>query len=52
MKFNNLNRDILTGLFFITGVFGYMSGEFVISTMLFGMASLTSNLDFGIPVRA
>ncbi|WAR43838.1 hypothetical protein [Methylomonas rapida] len=44
-KSNNLYRDIITGFFFMTGVFGFMSGEFVLSTMLFGAASLSSNLD-------
>ena len=42
----NLYRDIITGLFFTIGIFGFMSGEFVLSTMLFGAASLSSNLDF------
>lgn len=52
MKVKNLKRDIFTGLLFIVGIFGFMSGEFVISTMLFGIASLSSNLDLGVPVRA
>ena len=43
---NNLYRDIATGIFFMIGVFGFMSGEFVISTALFGVASISSNLDF------
>lgn len=42
----NLYRDIVSGLLFVIGVFGFMSGEFVLSTLLFGGASLTSNLDF------
>ncbi|OAI15839.1 hypothetical protein A1507_13535 [Methylomonas koyamae] len=51
-KSNNLYRDILTGLFFTTGVFGFMSGEFIISTMLFGAATISSNLDFTGSFRA
>jgi hypothetical protein len=51
-KSNNLYRDIVTGLFFATGIFGFMSGEFIISTMLFGAASLSSNLDFTGSMRA
>jgi len=43
----NLYRDIATGLFFTGGVFGFMSGEFIISTMLFGAATISSNIDFG-----
>ncbi|MDD4915665.1 MAG: hypothetical protein PHW13_11595 [Methylococcales bacterium] len=46
-KSKNLYRDIATGLFFTTGVFGFMSGEFIISTMLFGAATIFSNMDFG-----
>jgi hypothetical protein len=46
-KTSNLYRDIATGLFFTTGVFGFMSGEFIISTMLFGAATVFSNIDFG-----
>jgi hypothetical protein len=42
---NNFLRDIVTGIFFTTGIFGFMSGEFVLSTLLFGAASLSSNLD-------
>jgi len=45
-KPSNFYRDVCTGLLFVTGVFGFMSGEFVVSTVLFGMASLSSNLDF------
>ena len=51
-KVNNFYRDILTGLFFTTGVFGFMSGEFIISTMLFGAATVSSNLDFNKSFRA
>jgi len=45
-KPKNLYRDIATGLFFTTGVFGFMSGEFILSTMLFSAATISSNLDF------
>lgn len=40
----NFYRDILTGIFFTTGIFGFMSGEFVLSTILLGAASVASNL--------
>jgi len=48
----NLYRDIATGLFFTTGVFGFMSGEFIISTMLFGAATISSNMDFSGSLKA
>ncbi|MGD0959741.1 MAG: hypothetical protein ABSB19_08035 [Methylomonas sp.] len=41
----NLYKDIATGLFLTIGVFGFMSGEFVVSTLLFGAASIFSNLN-------
>ena len=52
MKTNNLYRDIFIGLFLFAGLFSFMSGQFVISTLLFGFASLTSNLELNAPVRA
>jgi len=48
----NLYRDIVIGLSFTVGVFGFMSGEFIISTLLFGLASLISNLDFSCSLPA
>jgi hypothetical protein len=42
----NLYKDVLTGVFFTTGVFGFMSGEFMVSTLLFGAATIASNLNF------
>lgn len=48
----NLYRDILTSVFFTTGVFGFMSGEFILSTLLFGAATVASNLDFSGKFRA
>ena len=50
-KSKNLYRDVVTGFCFTAGVFGFMSGEFIISTLLFGFASLTSNLDFSPSLR-
>lgn len=51
-KSKNFYRDIVIGLSFTIGVFGFMSGEFIISTLLFGFASLISNLDFSSSLRA
>lgn len=48
----NLYKEVVTGLLFTLGVFGFMSGEFILSTQLFGSASLASNLDFKGSVRA
>lgn len=51
-KSHNLYRDIFTGLSFTIGLFGFMSGEFVISTLLFGAATVSSNLDFNDSFKA
>jgi hypothetical protein len=48
----NLYKDISTGLLFTIGVFGFMSGEFIISTLLFGAATISSNLDFDHTIKA
>lgn len=41
---NSFYRDIATGLLFIIGMLGFLSGQFVISTLMFGAASISSNL--------
>lgn len=40
----DLNKDIIFGLMFITGIWSFISGQFIISTVLFGGAALYSNL--------
>lgn len=42
---------VATSLFFSAGILGLLSGQFILSTMLFGMASLTANLPLAKPVR-
>jgi len=39
-----LNKDILIGSLFITGILSFMSGLFVISTVLFATTSMFSNM--------
>ena len=51
MKEANKFQDIATGLFFVTGVFGFVSGAFVLSTALFGAATLMSNLQFSETIK-
>ncbi|TCV70673.1 MULTISPECIES: hypothetical protein [Methylomonas] len=43
--------DMTTGLFFVAGMLSFMSGQFILSTLLFGTASLTSNLNQPTPVH-
>jgi CheY-specific phosphatase CheX len=42
----NFYKDITIGVFFIIGLLGFMSGEFIFSTALFGAASVLSNINF------
>lgn len=43
-KMTTIQRDILTGIVFVTGVIGFISGEFIISSALFAATTFTSNL--------
>jgi CheY-specific phosphatase CheX len=42
---NDLQKDILNGLAFMTGVIGFMSGEFIISSALFAATTVASNVN-------
>ncbi|MCX7101767.1 MAG: hypothetical protein NTX38_09835 [Methylobacter sp.] len=41
---SDLRKDILIGLMFIVGIFGFISGEFVVSTIMFATAAILSNI--------
>ncbi len=41
---NAFQRDVLIGLMFVTGIFGFISGEFIVSTVLFASAAIYSNV--------
>ena len=42
---NDLQKDILTGTVFLTGLLGFLSGEFIISSTLFASAAIASNVN-------
>jgi CheY-specific phosphatase CheX len=44
----NFYRDIFTGVMFVTGMTGFLLGEFIISSALFAAATITSivNINF------
>jgi CheY-specific phosphatase CheX len=42
---NNYYKDILTGAVFLLGLFGFISGEFIISSTLFATAAIASNVN-------
>lgn len=39
-----LQRDVFIGLMFIVGITGFISGEFIVSTVLFAAAAIVSNM--------
>jgi hypothetical protein len=41
---NNLSKHLLTGLLFITGIYGVFNGEFIISSALFAITTYTSSI--------
>lgn len=41
---NNLKRDLLIGIMFIIGITGFISGEFIVSSVLFASAAIFTNL--------
>lgn len=41
---SDLNKDIVIGLLFISGVWSFLSGQFIVSTVLFGGAAIYSNI--------
>ncbi|MGR9046949.1 MAG: hypothetical protein ACU83N_16835 [Gammaproteobacteria bacterium] len=38
----DFQKDIFVGLIFLTGIYGFISGAFIISTLLFGTATIVS----------
>jgi len=40
---SSLHKDILIGLMFIAAMWSFISGEFVVSTLLFASAAIYSN---------
>ncbi len=41
----DLQKDIFTGAIFLTGIVGFISGEFIISSTLFASAAIASSLN-------
>ena len=42
---SDLQKDILNGLAFITGIVGFISGEYIISSALFASTTFASNIN-------
>jgi len=41
---STINKDILIGLLFVAGVWSFISGQFIFSTVLFAGAAIFSNM--------
>ncbi len=41
---NDFTKDILIGLMFIIGIWSFISGQFIVSTVLFASAAIYSNI--------
>jgi len=42
---NELSKDIMVAVIFITGLLGFVSGEFILSSALFAIAAVASNVN-------
>ena len=42
---NDLYKDIATGLVFMPGILGFISGAFILSSALFAVAAIASNVN-------
>ncbi len=40
----NLEKDVVIGVVTLVALFGFISGEFIVSTVLFGAATVLSNI--------
>ncbi len=48
---NNFYRDIFTGAMFVTGMIGFLLGEFIISSALFAAATIASIVNINLKVE-
>ncbi|MDD2758714.1 MAG: hypothetical protein PHH11_00310 [Methylomonas sp.] len=51
MNTHTVTGNLITGLFFAAGIFSFVSGQFILSTTLLGMASLIANIYSAKPAR-
>jgi hypothetical protein len=48
---SEIKRDMLISLMFLVGICGFISGEFIVSTVLFASAAIYSNVALHALVR-
>ncbi len=44
----DLQKDVLIGFLFISGILGFMAGEFIVSTVIFATAAIFSNINYNL----
>lgn len=40
----DFQKDMLIGLMFVVGILGFLSGEFIVSTIMFATSAIFSNI--------
>jgi hypothetical protein len=48
---SEIKRDMLISLMFLAGICGFVSGEFIVSTVLFASAAIYSNVALNVLAR-
>jgi CheY-specific phosphatase CheX len=41
---SDFSKDVFTGLIFLIGILGFISGEFIVSSTLFAASAISSNV--------
>jgi CheY-specific phosphatase CheX len=41
---SDFTKDVFTGLIFLIGILGFISGEFIVSSTLFAASAISSNV--------
>lgn len=41
---NNIKKDVFVGVVLFSGIISFISGSFIVSTLLFGMAAVLSTM--------
>jgi hypothetical protein len=41
---SDFTKDVFTGLMFLIGILGFISGEFIVSSTLFAASAISSNV--------
>jgi hypothetical protein len=49
---NDLHKDIFTGTMMMTGLLGFISGEFILSSTLFATAAISTNIKLTSKIKA